>query len=289
MSGISFIVNPISGTGKAKRIPLLIEHIFKKQGINFTIRITEYAGHAKTIVAEELQKGVTKIVAVGGDGTVNEIASALLHTKGTLGIIPTGSGNGLARQLNIPMNAHKAIQNIISGKALTIDSGDANGHAFFCTAGIGFDAVVSERFSVLEGRGLLNYIKASLNEYGKFKSEKVRDEQHNIHEGFLLSICNANQYGNNAYICPTAEITDGLLNLVEVKEMPLPYLPIFVYQLFRKKLRQGRYYQTTPFKEITLTRNSPGPVHIDGDPIEKIETLVIRCVPKSLSVIVPAQ
>ena len=289
MSSISFIINPVSGTGKAKKIPAYIEAHFKQLGRSYNIRYTEYAQHAKLLVAEELEKGSTTIVAVGGDGTVNEIGAALLNTNGTLGIIPTGSGNGLARHLNISMNPSKAIETAISGQAIKIDCGELNGRPFFCTAGMGFDAVVAKRFSVLKGRGLFNYIVASLKEYRNFKPEKVRDQNQNEYNGFLLSFCNANQYGNNAYICPDANISDGQLNLIEVPLLPLVYIPVFISKLLNRNLRQGKYYRSIPFSKMSLHKKTKGALHIDGEPIEDSDKIEIKCLPQSLSIMVPSK
>ncbi|HSZ72877.1 MAG TPA: diacylglycerol kinase family protein [Cytophagaceae bacterium] len=288
MSVVTFIINPTSGTGKSKKIPLLIHSYFSRTGNSYRIRFTEYAGHAKVIVNEEIANGARTIVAVGGDGTVNEVASGLLHSEAALGIVPTGSGNGLARHLNIPMKAKKALQVIAEGNAISIDSGEVNGQAFFCTAGIGFDATVAERFSSIKGRGLINYIKASLNEYQRFTFEKATDKNNHVYQGFLLSICNANQYGNNAFICPKAQINDGQLNLVEVAPLTLWQLPIFLFQLLNKRLSQNKFYVHHPFSSMTLKRMKPGPLHIDGDPVEHVAEITIRCVPKSLNIIIPA-
>ena len=289
MSSISFIINPVSGTGKAKKIPAYIEAHFKQMGGSYNIRYTEYAGHAKLLVAEELERGSSLIVAVGGDGTVNEIGAALLNTNGTLGIIPTGSGNGLARHLNISMNPSKAIETTISGQAIRIDSGELNGRPFFCTAGMGFDAVVAKRFSTLKGRGLFNYIVASLKEYRTFNPENVSDQNQNEYHSFLLSFCNANQYGNNAYICPDANISDGQLNLIEIPLLPLHYIPVFISKLFNKNLRQGKYYRSIPFSKMSLHKKTKGALHIDGEPIEDSEKIEIRCLPQSLSIMVPSK
>ncbi|MDB5274159.1 MAG: yegS [Chitinophagaceae bacterium] len=284
MSVITFIINPKSGTGKSSTIPELIHSYFSKTGNTYKIRLTEYAGHAKVIVNEEIANGSRIIVAVGGDGTVNEVASGLLHSKAALGIIPTGSGNGLARHLKIPMDAQQALQVIAEGTILTIDSGEVNGHPFFCTTGIGFDATVAERFSTIKGRGLVNYIRASLREYQKYIPEKITDQHNTPYHGFLLTVCNANQYGNNAFICPTACIDDGKLDLVQVAPIPFLQLPLFLIQLMNKTLYKNRLYKIHSFSTLVLKRSKAGPIHIDGDPIAHTGELTIRCVPQSLNV-----
>jgi len=286
MSTISFIINPTSGTGTVKKIPALIHDYFSKKGGRYNIRYTEYAGHAKHIVNEEIAHGATIIVAVGGDGTVNEVGSALLHSKASLGIIPTGSGNGLARHLHIPLKPLQALHVITEGSPITIDAGEVNGRPFFCTAGIGLDAVVSECFSRLKGRGLVNYMKASLSEYKKYKPEVVTDENGKKYNGFLMSFCNANQYGNNAFISPTSNIQDGKLEFVTIAPLQWFQLPSFVLYLFSKRLHQHVAYQASSFQGIELKRKKSDVLHIDGDPVEHTTSLKVRCIPKSLNVIV---
>jgi diacylglycerol kinase (ATP) len=285
MSTISFIINPASGTGKVKKIPGLIHDFFRKKGGQYVIRYTEYAGHAKKIVNEEIANGSTIIVAVGGDGTVNEVATALLHSKAALGIIPTGSGNGLARHLKIPMHATKALAVIAEGNSMTIDSGEVNGKPFFCTAGIGLDAVVAERFAQIKGRGLLNYIKASLLAYQKHTVETIHDEQGNAYSGFLLSICNANQYGNNAFISPQSNVQDGKLELISISPLHWFQIPSFIIRLFSKSLDKHPCYHVTSFHHILLQRERNGALHVDGDTLAHTNSLTVRCIPKSLNVI----
>jgi diacylglycerol kinase (ATP) len=289
MSVITFIINPNSGTGKSKRIPDLIHAYFPKTNHSYRIRFTEFAGHAKQIVVEEIALGATVIVAVGGDGTVNEVASCLIHSHVALGIVPTGSGNGLARHLHIPMDASKALKVIADQHVIRIDSGEVNGLPFFCTAGIGFDATVAERFSKIKGRGFINYIKACLSEYRAHKPEIINDSENNVYQGFLLTVCNANQYGNNAFICPSALLNDGKLDLVQVSPLSFFELPIFLFRLLAKTLRQNKQYLHHPFSTLTLKRKESGPLHIDGDPVAYSSELVFRCVPKSLNILTPTK
>jgi diacylglycerol kinase (ATP) len=288
MPTISFIINPSSGTGKVKKIPGLIHQYFKQHGGQYKIRYTEYAGHAKKIVNEEIAYGSTIIVAVGGDGTVNEVGTALLHSSASLGIIPTGSGNGLARHLKLSMNARKALMTIANGHSTAIDSGEVNGLPFFCTAGIGLDAVVAERFAQLKGRGFMNYVKAALEEYKTYSPEEVYDEQGNIHSGLVLSVCNASQYGNNAFISPCSSIQDGTLELVRLPTPAWFQIPSVMVRLFTKQIEQHPDYKTIPFQRLTLKRVHRGPLHVDGDPVAHAQVIEIRCVPRSLNVIVNA-
>lgn len=287
MSIITFIINPTSGTGKSKSIPALIHSYFPTTGHSYRIRFTEYAGHAKMIVNEEIANGARVIVAVGGDGTVNEVASGLLHSQAALGIVPTGSGNGLARHLNIPMSAVKALKVIADSNVITIDSGEVNGKPFFCTSGIGFDATVAERFATIKGRGFFNYIKASFNEYRTYEAETITDNEGTTYKGFLLTVCNANQYGNNAFICPTASLNDGKLDLVQVPSIPVYKLFYFLIQLMNRTLDKNKSRTVKSFSTLTLKRKIAGPLHIDGDPVAHASELCFKCVSKSLNVLIP--
>lgn len=287
MSAITFIVNPKSGTGKSRRIPALIHAYLPQSGHTYRIRHTEYAGHAKVIVNEEIANGTRVIVAVGGDGTVNEVASGLLHSRAALGIVPTGSGNGLARHLGIPMSARAALEVVANGNILTVDTAQINGIPFFCTAGIGFDAVVAERFSTIKGRGLFNYIRACLQEFNHYHCESVQDGTRS-YQGFLLTFCNANQYGNNAFISPLSDIQDGRLELIQMDKPRWWQLPLMAFRFRNKGLHHSKFFRQQAFSSLTLLREKSGPLHIDGDPAMHTGKLDIQCVPQSLRVLVPA-
>ncbi len=175
---ILFIVNPISGRGVLKNLEKKINKSLNKKRFNAIIEHTQQAKHATILANEYLQKGVKKIVAVGGDGTVNEVASALMHTDTTLGIIPVGSGNGFARHLRIPFDVDKAIKVINKEKIALIDAGEVNQQPFFCTAGVGFDAQVGNSFAQGTKRGFTNYVKATKILFLEKKKKKLID--HNI-------------------------------------------------------------------------------------------------------------
>ena len=161
---IQAIINPISGVGSKRKIPKMIETAFASGNCCVEISFTEYPGHASELTRKALDKGANCVIAVGGDGTVNEIARAMLHSGAVLGIIPKGSGNGLARELHIPMDVRRAIDLIVKGHVSTIDCCKANGRVFFCTCGVGFDAAVSQKFAGEKRRGSLTYIKNTVEE-----------------------------------------------------------------------------------------------------------------------------
>ena len=206
---IVFIINPISGTVSKSGIPALIEQVLDKEKYSYEIRETEHAGHAEEIAIECKEQGVDVVVAVGGDGTVNEVARGITNSNTALGIIPCGSGNGLARHLMLPMDFKKDIDILNQCEIHDLDYGIINDHAFFCTCGMGFDAFISMKFAEAGKRGLTTYVENVLKEGLNYKPETYRIEDENgtiINRAFLISCANASQYGNNAYIAPHASM-----------------------------------------------------------------------------------
>ena len=233
---IIFIVNPISGTHSKETIPQLIEEKIDHSKYDYSIQRTQYAGHASQIAAEAARDGVDIVVAVGGDGTINEIGRALIHTRTAMGIIPCGSGNGLARHLNIPMIARKALDVINAGTVRTIDYGIIDGHPFFCTCGVGFDAFVSLKFSDSGKRGLLTYLENTLHESLTYQPEIYEIENASgtaRYKAFLIACANASQYGNNAYIAPQASLTDGMMDITVLEPFTVLDVPALSFQLFK--------------------------------------------------------
>jgi diacylglycerol kinase (ATP) len=286
-----FIINPISGTAQKHNLPELIHRILKINPNRIQIVFTQYAGHARELAAEAVSNGIPNVVSVGGDGTMNEIASALLYTKTCLGMIPMGSGNGLARHLKIPLNITKAIDLLNAYKSTSIDSGNINGVPFFCTAGIGIDAQVSKAFDELPSRGFKTYAKALFNKVRSYRGDDLivrMNDDTEISGTFLLStFANANQYGNNAYIAPSASLSDGQLNLILMK--PVNFIQAIgkTYKLFSRTLERDSSMHHVLFKKIELTRKHEGPAHVDGEPILLGTTITVRCEPQSLRILVP--
>ncbi|MDR2058493.1 MAG: diacylglycerol kinase family lipid kinase [Dysgonamonadaceae bacterium] len=292
MKKISVIVNPISGTISKDNISKLINRLLHPQTFQTEIFYTQCAGHASVLTQQALNKGVDYIVAAGGDGTVNEVARAMVHTSATLGIIPVGSGNGLARDLGIPMDIKKAIELIAQAQyTQVIDYCKANEHIFFCTCGVGFDAVVSEKFSESKKRGSISYAKSAIAEYLKFKPdvyEITLDEGTTLkEEAFLITCANASQYGNNAYIAPDANNRDGLMDIVIVAPInPLDVGPLTI-QLFTKQIINNQrvsYYRSS---KVTIKRNHPGPMHVDGESLHAGTEILLKTIPAGLRVIAP--
>jgi diacylglycerol kinase (ATP) len=287
---IHAIINPISGVGSKRKIPKMIEDICSKNNSLLQISFTEYAGHASVLTREALDNGATCIIAVGGDGTVNEIARSMLHTDAVLGIIPKGSGNGLARELHIPMDVKKALELIVKGHVSTIDCCTANDKVFFCTCGVGFDAAVSQKFANEKRRGSLTYIKNTVEEYLSYRPEPYEllvDDRTIKEKAFLVACANASQYGNNAFIAPHANIQDGQMDLTILSPFtPLDIAPLAI-QLFTKQIDRNSKIKTLKARQVTIIRQKPGVMHLDGEPIMVDSRIDISVIPKALNVLTP--
>ncbi|MDR0995578.1 MAG: diacylglycerol kinase family lipid kinase [Tannerella sp.] len=288
---IQAIINPISGIGSKRKVPLLLETAFKKEeGYLLSIAFTQYAGHASLLTVEALKEGAKYILAVGGDGTVNEVASAMLYSEATLGIIPKGSGNGLARELRLPLDAKRAVDIIAEGFEQPIDACEANGSVFFTTCGVGFDAVVSRKFATEKRRGSLSYVKSAIEEYLAYKPEVYAlsiGEQCFREEAFLVACANASQYGYNAYIAPHASLTDGLMDITVLTPFTPLDVPQIALQLFTRTIDKNSRIRTFQTERLTIDRQKPGVMHLDGTPIETGEHIEIHILPKALKVLVP--
>ena len=248
------------------------EFCFSHQ-LDFEIRYTEYPGHAKVLAQEYYEQEQTVIVAVGGDGTVNEVASSLIGAKALFHVIPCGSGNGFARHNNIPLTHTRNL--VLMQKAAGARSVDVcflNNIPFFNVSGIGFDAFISQKFSEIKGRGFSNYIRAVLTHYHKAKNCNftivINNEQINL-KALFISFANTTQYGNNAHIAPQADITDGLVDVVAVSKIPVYLLPRIARKLFCKQKINSRfvsYYRT----ESLLVTCPEQYIHIDGEPMHHL-------------------
>ncbi|WP_300729423.1 diacylglycerol kinase family protein [uncultured Bacteroides sp.] len=287
---IVFIVNPISGTHNKEAILRLIEERLDRVKYDFSICRTQYAGHAFELAENAAKAGREIVVAIGGDGTINEIGRALIHTDTAMGIIPCGSGNGLARHLHIPMDAKGAIDVLNQGFVKTMDYGIIDGHPFFCTCGVGFDAFVSLKFADSGKRGLLTYLENTLHESVTYRPETYEIENSTgtvRYKAFLIACANASQYGNNAYIAPQASLTDGLMDITILEPFTVFEAPVLSFQLFNKTIDQNNRIKTMRDTQITIHREKEGVFHFDGDPIMGGKDLKVEIVPRGLNVIAP--
>lgn len=285
---IAFIINPISGAKDKTKLPKLIEQIAQKLGASIEIRYTECSGHAAELTRELCSEGFNRIVAVGGDGTINEVAKVLVGTNVELGIVPQGSGNGLARHLRIPMTPRKSIEVAISHRSEAIDTAYINQTAFFCTAGVGFDALIGNRFAESKSRGLKTYATIATKEFLSYKPKKYKldiDGENVECKAFLITIANASQYGNNAYIAPQADLQDGILDVVIVNKLPLLLGPLFAMRLFLKKIERSRFVKCYRGRNITIVREGRDYIHYDGEPGTMDSKLELSITPRSLRVV----
>jgi diacylglycerol kinase (ATP) len=283
-----FVINPVAGGKSKDHVPRLIQEHLNKEAVEPTIVFTEEAGHAHWL-AKEACNTYHSIIAVGGDGTVNEVASAVVGSKAALGILPFGSGNGLSRFLSIPMDTAKAIQNINNNKTELIDAGQMNGQWFFNMAGMGFDAHISQVFAQQKTRGFITYFKAALQEIISYKSQSYHleiDGKVFEREAFMLSFANSSQYGNNAHVSPQASVQDGLLDVCVIKPFPLYRFPEMGLRMFTKTADKSGFVEIIRGKKILVSRKKAGPAHIDGEPQNLGEAAEINIVPLSLKVIV---
>ena len=287
---ILFIINPISGGKNKQKLPALIDTHLDRSKFNANFAFTEYVGHASEIAEEAANKNFDVIVAVGGDGTINEVAAKVMQQQKVLGVIPFGSGNGLARFLKIPMNTVKAIKVINACKVSVIDTATFNDKNFFNMAGMGFDAHISSVFAGNKGRGLSGYIKLGLREVLSYKSQKYRiviDGKEYIRTAFVISIANSSQYGNNAHIAPTASVTDGLLDVCVIKEFPMYKLPLLAYEMLCSKTDHSNLVEIIKGKNIQISRVKEDAIHIDGEPYFMGTEISVSVNPLSLNIITP--
>lgn len=282
---ILFIINPIAGVRKKTDIKDLCERFLNKDFFLPSYTFTEYAGHGFEISLENHDK-FDIIVAVGGDGTINEIARALIQTECALAIIPLGSGNGLARHLKIPLTPRKAILHINESTSSLIDTCTFNGRPFLCTAGIGFEAEVSWAFDQAPSRGLATYLKMIRRLIKNFRPLHLSlPAELNASETFSLTFANAEQYGNNAFIAPFASLSDGVMNICQTRPFPKFALLPLIIKMGLRKIKSSQYYATVERTNLTVEIPKDTLAHIDGEPIRlSSNSLTVQVIPASLKI-----
>jgi len=289
---IYVIINPASGTKSKDDLPDIIHHKIDELEYDIKIFFTEREGHGSQLAAEAAEKGVACVIAVGGDGTVNEIAKELVNTDTILGIIPSGSGNGLARDLHIPINYQKAVDIIKEGNVKKIDYGIANDNIFFCTCGVGFDAEVSEKALSKSSRGVLMYAKNMISTFVDYepKRYKVTTNDGTFEDrAFLVTCANARQYGYNAFIAPHADIQDGKMNISILRPLSPFDVPQTAIQMFSKNLSNNANLIEMVTDEAHIQRDEEGPMHLDGNAIPAGKDIHIKVVKQALNVLVPTK
>jgi diacylglycerol kinase (ATP) len=286
---ICFIINPISGIGRQKVIEKLIDEQLDRTVFDYEVAYTKAAKHATEISKDAADRKVDIVVAVGGDGSVNETAKGLINSGTAMAVIPAGSGNGLARHLKIPLHLKKAVQVINSGKETAIDTINMNDEIFVNVAGIGFDAHIGWEFAKFGKRGFSSYIKVISREFPSYKAadyELTIDGKKINKEAYLISFANGSQWGNNAYIAPEADISDGIMDVAILSDFKFYNILSIGYKLFNKTLHTSSKLEIIKATEV-LVKQKGIIAHIDGEPIEVGNEIRIRVNPLSLKVIVP--
>ena len=276
-----FIINPNSGTTDKTRI------LSRLESAGYKVVYTQYPGHAEVIARHATEHTV---VAVGGDGTVNEVARGLYGTDKILGIIPCGSGDGLALHLGISRNFEKALDTILNGETHPLDAGMINGKMFFSVCGVGFDALVSKRFSMSQKRGLLSYVELGMEIWREFQPEKYQitiDGKTWENHAALITVGNSSQWGNGAKIAPLADSSDGMLDITVADMFTSIEMPALAYLLMTGRIDVSHRIHCYRGKDIRITRKIGGPAHADGDWFEAGTEIDIRVIPAALNVLVP--
>jgi len=288
---ICFIVNPVSGRKRQAGIGSYIKQNIDSARFQYEIKFTQRRGHASELSKEAVQRKFDIIVAVGGDGTINEVAIALIGKKPVLGIIPRGSGNGLARHLGIPRSLLKALQLINQSHFTEIDTATLNGKPFISIAGVGFDALVAKEFAASEKRGFAGYFNIITRHFLNYKPKKytlIFDEGQKITErAFFIAFANSNQFGYNTTIAPNARLNDGKLDICIVKKTQLVEVPIVANLLFLKRIDLASNVTIIQSKGLVVKQKKKRLVNIDGEAIKMDKKIRVEINPLSLRIIIP--
>ncbi len=282
---VRFIINPIAGTGKQKGIE---ESIEDNLNYNYDIFYTKKAGDAKLLSKKAILDNIDIVIAVGGDGTVNECAQSLINSNTTLGFIPCGSGNGFALHFGMSKNIKKAIRQINNCKIKKIDSGNVNGLTFVNVSGIGFDAHIAKQFNKLKKRGLANYINLIYKELkykAKYYSISYDGNTEQI-KAILISFANTSQYGNNFQISPNAKTDDGLIDFVILKDFARWKVPYFIYKVAIGEAHLSKYIRIIRTTKMIITSKEKL-IHLDGEAKNVCTKLEIKAIKKSLKILIP--
>ncbi len=293
MKKIAFIVNPISGTAAKEVVMRRLKRIFTPaKGYEALYYKTKGSGDALDAAQRFRDGNYDIVVAVGGDGTVNQVARGLVGSNVKLGIIPLGSGNGLARHLKLPLSYIRAIEVILAENTQKIDAGKINDEVFFCTAGLGFEALIGDRFNSAGTRGLMTYLRTSAREYVNYRREEytisIPGYEYKT-KAFLITFANSSQWGNNIYIAPDADISDGMIDMVIWKRALFASMPLLTASLVLKTIQYSEFIDTFRCKEVIITRQNEGLIQFDGESRLMGKELVVSVIPKAVNVIVPAE
>lgn len=283
------IINPVAGTRRNAGAERLIRNWVEVNQIACVIELTKYSGHAHELASAALSEGFNHFIVAGGDGTLNEVASAIYGRENiSLGIIPLGSGNGLALHLGLSTKIENALEIAFGTNVQASDVGMLNEIPFFSVAGVGFDAMVAYKFSQMKGRGLRNYVRAVMNHYPGYRAtEFIVDTDGKAFAGkyLMISFANSNQFGNNTSLSPNASLIDGMIDICMMKKVPVPAAAFLSPLLFLKMMNQTHYLKIIKATSAKVQVQLPAYYHIDGDPylLEKTE-IVLDTLPAALNI-----
>lgn len=287
---VLFIVNKFAGGGYRPELEGHIIDVCTAHHVEPEISYTKGPGHATELASAAARSGYDRVAAVGGDGTINEVGRGLIHTGIPMGIIPRGSGNGLARHLCIPLSVPGSVKAFLTGKTATMDVFSMNGKLSLNVSGVGFDGHIANLFGGKTRRGLTGYARLTMEEFlrfPEFEATLTIDGKELTRKAFVLAIANSSQYGNNACIAPKASVSDGVLHLNILKKIP-PYRFDFVWAFFTKTIDESIYSEIHEVRELTIKTKIPVPYHVDGEPCGADSVFTISVMPSILHVVMPA-
>ncbi|GHT03945.1 hypothetical protein AGMMS49525_09770 [Bacteroidia bacterium] len=276
---ILFIINPVSGSGAGNKLPKVIAGMPEYKDVDYQIVFTEQVGHAAILAKEASVDGnYTHIIAVGGDGTVNEVGTTLYGSNSAFGVIPVGSGNGFARHVKYSLSMKKALRQMLSTHYSYIDMVEMNGHFFLNVSGVGFDAEIAHTFGKFKMRGVISYICAALKVLFFYKEKEydiTYDGKTIRKKGFILSFANSSQYGNNVHIAPHASLKNGMVSICIMRCPPFFGIGFLLKSLLRADLSQLKYYEEIQCKEAVID-GSIRNIHVDGEPFTANEPIRLK-------------
>ncbi len=291
------IINPVSGrhagAGDAiRRRRALIDEAAQHAGVDVTVHETSHRGHATTLARDAASRASALVVAWGGDGTVNEVAAGLAGSDTAMAIVPAGSGNGLARELELPIDPPRALALAFARRSRVIDLGELNGRVFVNVGGIGFDACVARAFNASRsgGWGLPRYVRLALREARHYEPAVYRISGAFAPisaRAYVVAVANSPQYGNGARIAPRARMDDGALDMVIVDDAPVWRLIVEARRLFTGSADVANYVRTNQLAEALIESDAPMPMHVDGESIDSDVRAVVRVRRGALHVVVP--
>lgn len=288
----NLIVNPVAGPrNNESYLRRLAAHLEERLS-DYKVFVTKHSGHATEIVEREKENSNATFVSIGGDGTFNEVASALVGSERNIAHIPRGSGNGLARMLKIPAQIEEIPDYLLKGEVKQIDVGQLNNDYFFCTCGFGFDALIASDFETTPIRGFWGYVAYVLKEFSTYKGVEATlqlDGETISGRFFTVTFANANQYGNDAFIAPLANLEDGWLDVTLIRPFPMFMAPLMIWGLMSKKIHKLPYVKTRRVKSVEIKSISSSHFHCDGDVYPSSLPLKITLKEKALRLLVPAK